>query len=113
MKKLLLIGSIFTLILALSIFAVADIQDCEVVNDTGYDIIYLYVSPDYSDDWEEDVLGNEIIPAGDSFEVSFSGYGDHCYFDFKAIDEDGDEYYKWDVDLCSEYYIIFTLADIE
>ncbi len=90
------------------------VQDFTIQNDTGFDIYYIYVSPDYADDWEEDVLGEgEILAAGDSYFISFTGYGDHCSFDIRMVDEDGDTYTKWGVDLCSTYTLSISLDDLD
>ncbi len=90
------------------------VQDFTIQNDTGFDIYYIYVSPDYADDWEEDVLGEgEILSAGDSYFISFTGYGDYCSFDVRLVDEDGDTYTKWGVDLCSTYTLSISLDDLD
>lgn len=92
----------------------SSIQDFTIQNDTGFDIHYIYVSPDYSDGWEEDVLNaDEILSAGDSYDVTFSGYDDYCSFDVRMIDEDGDSYTKWGVDLCSTLTLSISLDDID
>ncbi len=69
-----------------------------VYNRTGYDVYYLYVSHESSDNWEDDVLGSEILEAGDSFTVNLKGFSSPI-FDIKAVDEDGDEYYFWNLDV--------------
>lgn len=70
----------------------------EVTNDTGYDIYYLYVSHEDSDDWEEDVLGDEILESGDSKRINISGYSSSV-FDVRAEDEDGDTYTIYGIDV--------------
>lgn len=68
-----------------------------IYNRTGYDIYFLYVSHEDSDDWEEDVLDDEILEAGDSFTIDLNGYKT-ARFDIMAEDEDGDVYYFWNLD---------------
>lgn len=63
----------------------------EVTNDTGYDIYYLYISHEDSENWEEDVLEDDILENGDSVRVTVTGY-DSAIFDVRAEDEDGDTY---------------------
>ncbi|MBN2050485.1 MAG: hypothetical protein JW760_08590 [Spirochaetales bacterium] len=90
-----------------------EIQDFILVNDTGFIIWHIYISPDYSDNWEEDLLGSsDILQHGEEFPITFTGYEDHCIFDIKLVDEEGDEYIKYGVDLCSLYEVIFTLDDL-
>jgi len=90
------------------------IQDFVLVNGTGFTIRHIYVSPDYSDNWEEDLLAEtEILSPGGQFPITFSGYGDHCTFDIKVVDNEGDEYTKFGVDVCSMYEVVFTLDDLD
>jgi len=65
--------------------------DFRVRNRTGYDIHELYVSESNSDDWEEDVLGDEILEDGDSTEVEFDTNSRHRYWDIRIVDEEDDE----------------------
>lgn len=89
-------------------------QDFTILNETGFTIYHIYVSPDYADDWEEDLLGaDEVLLSGEPFEVSFSGYGDHCVFDIKLVDDEGDSYSRWGVDLCAASLVTFTLDDLD
>jgi len=89
-------------------------QDFTILNETGFTIYHIYVSPDYADDWEEDLLGaDEVLLSGETFDVSFSGYGDHCVFDIKLVDDEGDSYSRWGVDLCSTSRVTFTLDDLD
>src|SRR5205085_10958237 len=47
-------------------------QDFTLVNATGVEIHELYVTPHKSNDWEEDVLGQDTLPDGDSVTIHFS-----------------------------------------
>lgn len=76
-------------------------QDFELVNKTGYDISHVYVSPMKSDDWEEDVLGKDVLSDGDAWEIRFSRAEKTCKWDLKVVyaDDDSAAYWKG-VDLC-------------
>lgn len=90
------------------------VQDFVLVNDTGFSLWHIYVSPDYSDNWEEDLLGeSDVLTDGEQFPITFEGYGDHCIFDLKVVDSEGDEYTKYGVDVCSLYEVVFTLDDLD
>ncbi len=65
-------------------------QDFVLENATGVDIYQLYVSPASSDQWEEDVLGVDVLEAGDSVEISFDREEDAAYWDLMVMDEAGD-----------------------
>ena len=46
-------------------------QDFTFVNHTGVEIHKLYTSPHSSDEWEEDVLGEDTLDDGESLEIRF------------------------------------------
>ncbi len=83
----------------------------EVTNNTGFSIYFLYVSPDYSDTWEEDVLGEDVLLDGEIAHVDLSGY-ETTIFDIRLEDEDGDTYTIWEVDTELED-IVVTLDDLD
>ena len=85
--------------------AFAGIQDFYVRNSSKAAIFYIYVSPDYSDDWGEEVLASDVLMPGEELEITMTGYGNHCWFDVKIEDESGNYQEYWDVDLCSVVYI--------
>ncbi len=59
----------------------------EVINDSGRDIWYLFVSPTESDAWGDDRLGGDIVPAGEHY--ALSGILDGVY-DIQARDSSGE-----------------------
>jgi hypothetical protein len=75
-------------------------QDFVLVNKTGLNIDELYVSPTKSDDWEEDVLGRDVLADGESCEVVFNREETSCRWDLKIVDEDGDEVEWENLNLC-------------
>lgn len=86
------------------------------VNNTGYDIWYLFFSPGDSDYWGADILGTTRT-LDDGEEVSFFiHYPERSNaFDFMAIDEDGDAYFIWDYEITdgTSATIEVTLADYD
>jgi len=83
----------------------------EITNKTGYDIYYLYVSHEDSDDWEDDVLGDEILEDGESFRVDLDGYTSSI-FDVQAEDEDEDTYTLYGIDVETDDLVI-TIDDLD
>ncbi|HLI95434.1 MAG TPA: hypothetical protein VKT72_05010 [Candidatus Baltobacteraceae bacterium] len=79
----------------------ADQRDFTVYNETSFTIDSLYVSPHSSDNWEEDVLGNDVLEPGHHVKIMFSDDLGYCYYDIKAIYSDGTDSEKYNVDLCS------------
>ena len=76
-------------------------QDFTVHNHSGKTIKNLYVSPSSSDHWGKDILGEDELDDGDSFDVKFSHDEEECKYDIKVTFEDGSDAEDHDVDLCS------------
>jgi hypothetical protein len=51
--------------------ATAGNQDFTLVNNTGVEIDKVFISPHDSNDWEEDILGRDTLPSGESVEIKF------------------------------------------
>ncbi|HEX6190040.1 MAG TPA: hypothetical protein VFZ40_18320 [Pyrinomonadaceae bacterium] len=47
-------------------------QDFTLVNKTGVEIHAVYISPHDGDDWEEDILGRDTLPDGETVDIKFS-----------------------------------------
>ncbi|MBQ6971513.1 MAG: hypothetical protein IJP86_04070 [Synergistaceae bacterium] len=92
------LAAIFVLAFAASSFAGA--QDFILVNNTGYDIYFVNVSPTSTNDWEEDILGSDVLENGDAVTVRF-GAGRTRYWDIKAIFEDESSISWYKIDLLS------------
>jgi hypothetical protein len=99
-------------LLCASAAAVAGDYHFDITNATGYTITYLYVSPETSNYWEEDVLGkNGLLRPGKTQRVNLSGYKTPI-FDIRLVDEDGDRYTFWKVDV-SKQGITVTRDDVD
>lgn len=69
--------------------AFAGEQDFTLVNHTGVEIHKLFTSPHSSDDWEEDVLGEDTLADGESFEISFPRREKAAHWDLRVEDSKG------------------------
>lgn len=94
-----LLGCCLALLLAAP--AWADNYTLNIHNRTGYVIYFIYVSPEDADSWEEDVLGDDILEDEGSVRVTLRGY-DSPMFDVKLVDEDGDAYTFWGVNVARQ-----------
>lgn len=83
----------------------------KITNKTGFIIAFMYVSPGNSKQWEEDVLHNNIMENGESYEISLEGYNSPI-FDIKLVDEDGDTYTFYDINV-KKFDIVATVNDID
>ena len=103
-------ASAAVLLLAQSAFA--DPRDFTLKNNSAVDISYVYVSPANVQDWGDDVMGADILPAGNAVDISFRKYdGTSCTFDVKVIGAQGQEGYLYKVDLCSVDTVTFSDAN--
>ena len=75
-------------------------QDFVLVNRTDVEIHELYISSADTDDWEEDVLGVDTLPPGESVTISFKGHKD-CKWDLMVKDEDGTSIEWSGLNLCA------------
>ena len=80
------------LALAMTMLAMPALADIVVTltNDTERDIHYFYASPSSSEEWGDDILGDEVLEAGGSGTVTITS--DECEFDIKAVFEDEEEF---------------------
>ncbi|WP_439816502.1 hypothetical protein [Zavarzinia sp. CC-PAN008] len=77
-------------------------QDFRLINQTGYEIHQVYVSPNTTNDWEEDVLGQDTLANGDAVDISFSRDSKPCMWDLKVIyTVDGSDAIWTNIDLCT------------
>lgn len=77
-------------------------QDFTLVNKTGYEIKSVFVSPNKSDDWEEDVLGKDTFADGEKWDIKFHRSATTCKWDLKVVYSDDNSSAVWtNIDLCS------------
>ena len=60
-------------------------------NNSSFVIVELYASPSNVGEWEEDILGRDILDAGESARVSIRDGRRACEYDLKIVFDDGDE----------------------
>jgi hypothetical protein len=85
-------------------------QDFSLINGTGYDIAEVYVSAASSDDWEEDVLGEDVLENGRSVNIHFASSSSACKWDLMVVYTDGEKA-EWEgFDLCkvSEIRLLYN-----
>ncbi|HEV2914196.1 MAG TPA: hypothetical protein VGX92_13020 [Pyrinomonadaceae bacterium] len=64
-------------------------QDFTLVNATGVEIDKLYISPHGVDDWEEDILGRDTLPSGESVDIKFNRSEKAPLWDLRVEDSKG------------------------
>ena len=71
-------------------------QDFELVNQTGYTISEVYVSPSGEKSWGEDILGKTTLGNRQAMDLTFDRAADACKWDLKVVYELDDETAEWD-----------------
>jgi hypothetical protein len=75
--------------------------DFVLVNDTGYTIDKVFVSPTKMEEWGEDVMGpDDVVPDGKSVKIHFSrAHEKETKWDIKIVFDDGENRYWTNLDL--------------
>lgn len=92
--------------------AFAGTQDFTLVNRTGVEIYSLFISESANDEWEEDVLGDDVLPDGARIDVTFSGRS-ACLWDILVTDDEGGNVTWEGIDLCETSVVILRCDDDE
>jgi hypothetical protein len=71
-----------------------------IINNSAYDIREFYASNVGTNDWEEDILGRDILPSGYSVNINIDDRSGYCRYDFRAIFEDGESVVTEGVNVC-------------
>ena len=111
MKMLSRSGLCFVMLLVLASVQAQQNYYVDITNQTGFTIMYVYVSPGDARTWEDDVLGRQVLRSGHSKRINLYSYRSPI-FDIRLVDEDGDTYTFWNVDV-SRHDIVVTLADLD
>ncbi len=88
-SKVALALGVIAIFLTASAFVRPGKQDFILHNQTGVEIDSLYVSPHSTNDWEEDVLGQDTLASGDSVKITFEDRDKHVHWDLKVTDKEG------------------------
>ena len=73
----------------------------------------VYASPSDHDTWEEDLLGNRMLPSAESMRFDIDNGTDECIYDLKAVLENDEQYVRTEVDVCAvATWVIGDAADL-
>ena len=71
--------------------AAAEDLEFTLTNATSGTIMEFYASPSDVDQWEEDILGTDVLGAGDSVNITIADGRTQCEYDMKFVFDDGSE----------------------
>lgn len=82
-----------------------------LTNASSYTVKSFFTSPADVDNWEEDVFGDNYLPAGNQVNVTIGDGREQCTYDLKFVLEDDSQFVENGIDLCElgEY----TLSDAQ
>lgn len=86
--------------LAIALPAAALDRRVTLVNNTGFTIVEFYGSNTGENNWQEDILGPDVLPSGSSVVINFDDATGYCMFDFRAVFDDGDVLERGGVNVC-------------
>lgn len=77
-----------------------------IENGTDEIIMEFYASPRSADDWEEDILGDDVLAPGDQVNIEVDDNREDCTYDFLAVFEDDTELVHENISVCAgETYV--------
>lgn len=85
----------------------------QLTNNSSHTIANFYTSPTATDDWEEDVFGEGVFPAGNTVPVTIADGSDQCVYDMKFVTDEGVEFVETAIDLCQLAGNEYTLTDAQ
>ena len=88
--------------------AVAMERKVQINNQTSYTIVEFYASNTGTSDWQEDILGSDVLPSGSSVSINIDDGSGYCKYDFLAVFDDGDQLVSADNNVCELDSFDFT-----
>jgi hypothetical protein len=98
-------AAVFTLLVVALTFAPSSARsdstlDFVLVNDTGYTIEKIFVSPSKTEDWGEDVMGQDQLEDGKTVKIHFNrAHEKDTKWDIKVVFTDNENRYWTNLDL--------------
>ncbi|PXA99869.1 hypothetical protein DMC47_01165 [Nostoc sp. 3335mG] len=106
--KTALAGTTLVLLALSTLAAAAYDRRVQINNKSSYDIYEFYASNTGTNSWEEDILGDDILPSGHSVVINIDDGTGYCRYDFLAVFEDGDEVTSAGNNVCELSQFNFT-----
>ncbi len=82
-------------------------QNFTLNNRSQSTISHVYVSAVSTDNWEEDVLGQDVLAAGESVEIQFPREETACNWDIRVTIENDEHRELRNVNLCTTSEVVF------
>lgn len=79
-----------------------------LVNGTSATIVEFYATDPGSGEWQDDILGVEVLAPEEAVEITIDDFRDDCKYDFLAVFSDGTELVHEDVAVCDDEEYVYT-----
>lgn len=76
----------------------------DIVNDTSVTMVEFYASTIDIDEWEEDILGSQVLRPNNEITINIDDGSGYCLYDLKAVFADGDVVTEKMFNVCEEPY---------
>jgi hypothetical protein len=83
-------------------------RDVRLINQTGDVVMYLYWSNTNEQNWGDDQLGQNVLPAGNSWDVTIDDGTGTCDFDIMAVTQGGRQVVHNGVNVCAVTEVYFN-----
>lgn len=94
---------------AMPALAQAEDLNFSLTNGTSAVLDQFYASPGDTKDWEEDILGKDVLAAGETTDITIADGREHCQYDMRFVFQDGSVLERADVEVCENK--AFTLTE--
>ncbi|HWQ81605.1 MAG TPA: hypothetical protein VN514_04990 [Ignavibacteria bacterium] len=96
---------LFAVIAVISLFSTknssAQALTYDVINNTGFTLVDIFVTPSETEHWGNDILPNSLFENGSTVTVTIpADYGQTCMFDMKITDTAGNFVVFSNIDAC-------------
>jgi hypothetical protein len=75
-------------------------RNVRIINETEHTMIHFYASNASARDWQEDILGRDVLKPGEDVMINIDDGTGHCKYDFRAVFDNGRSLEKYGVDVC-------------
>jgi len=107
-----LVLALMAMVLPLTSTVEAGTQDFTLVNASGVDVYQLFIAESASNDWQEDVLGDQVLEDGGRIAIQFSGRS-ACLWDMMVTDVDDNAVVWSGINLCQASVVVLHCDDEE
>ena len=73
-----------------------------IINDTSQTMTMFHASNVNTTDWQEDILGNDVVRPGGSVMVNINDGTGHCRYDLRATFADGERVVRRNFNVCDK-----------